>query len=250
MKVLHICSHYNNYKDNISPFIRSQGNSLKKKGLDIDYFTIKNKGFLGLLKNIVYLKNYTSKFRYDIIHTHGHASLLLPFVQSESKFISYMGNEIVGDYDFSGKITFLSLFKSFLTRSMSYFADCVIVKSQSMLNFFPNYSKKKFKILPNGVNTKNFRPLDKNKVRSRLNLDLNYKLVLFGASRRRPVKNYKLAHKSFQNLPKQDFKFYFLEGISHKCMPYLLNLLLRNLILIGRKAILILLRRLLNISIN
>ena len=45
MKLLIVCS--GNSKAGISPIVRSQGESLKKNGIDLDYFTIVGKGTKG-----------------------------------------------------------------------------------------------------------------------------------------------------------------------------------------------------------
>ena len=48
MRVLIVASGNSN---DISPFVKEQGNSLKDIGLDIDYFLIKGKGVYGYVKN-------------------------------------------------------------------------------------------------------------------------------------------------------------------------------------------------------
>jgi len=50
MKVLFVSSGNSHY--GIVPFIKSQGESLKKEGVDLDYFGIKGKSVTGYLKNI------------------------------------------------------------------------------------------------------------------------------------------------------------------------------------------------------
>ena len=94
-----------------------------------------------------------------------------------------------------------------------------------MLKFFKNSSKKKFKILPNGVNIVKFKPMDKYQIRNKLKIREDEKIILFGSSRKRSVKNYYLAQSAFLKLPKNKYKFFYLENIPHVCMPYLLNAL-------------------------
>ena len=46
MKVLFICSHKK--ETNISPFVKSQGESLLVQGIEVSYFVVKRKGFIGI----------------------------------------------------------------------------------------------------------------------------------------------------------------------------------------------------------
>ena len=55
MKVLFVSS--GNSRDGISPIVFNQGESLKKAGVVLDYFTIKGKGIAGYSGNILNLRN-------------------------------------------------------------------------------------------------------------------------------------------------------------------------------------------------
>lgn len=55
MKVLFVSS--GNSKFGINPIIKKK-TSFEKNGIDIDYFTIKGKGFRGYLSNVSKLKKY------------------------------------------------------------------------------------------------------------------------------------------------------------------------------------------------
>ena len=54
----------------ISPFVKEQGDSLKKLGIHIDYFLIKGKGIIGYLKNysLQKINLYLSRmYVYDLV---------------------------------------------------------------------------------------------------------------------------------------------------------------------------------------
>ncbi len=55
MKILFVCSG-NSKEFEIAPFVKSQGESLKKNGIELDYFRIKGKGIRGYIKNILPVK--------------------------------------------------------------------------------------------------------------------------------------------------------------------------------------------------
>ena len=69
MKVLFVCSG-NSKNFEIIPFIKEQGESLRKKGIEIDYFPIVGKGMAGYIKAGFQLRNYLKKNKYDLIHAH------------------------------------------------------------------------------------------------------------------------------------------------------------------------------------
>jgi len=68
LKILFVSS--GNSEAGISPIVKNQGESLRRDGIDIDYFTIKRKGIKGYLSNIFSLKKYLKINQYDIIHSH------------------------------------------------------------------------------------------------------------------------------------------------------------------------------------
>lgn len=97
MNVLFICS--GNSRFGIIPFIKTQGDSLKREGVNIEYFPIKGKGIVGYFKNIKKLKKKIIQGDYDVLHAHyglcGWISRLtftgIPIV------VSFMGDDLLGD---------------------------------------------------------------------------------------------------------------------------------------------------------
>ncbi|MFX0132354.1 MAG: glycosyltransferase, partial [Candidatus Hodarchaeota archaeon] len=68
MKVLFVCS--GNSEFGISPIVESQCESLRKNGVDIEYFAIQGKGIIGYIKNIPKLRKKIKSISYDLIHAH------------------------------------------------------------------------------------------------------------------------------------------------------------------------------------
>lgn len=99
MKVLFVLSGNSKYYD-ISPFLRSQGDSLKQHGVDIHYFTINEVGVKGYIKNGFKLRKYLAENRFDLIHAHycmaGWSAVIgsgkIPVV------LSLMGSDAYGEY--------------------------------------------------------------------------------------------------------------------------------------------------------
>ena len=59
MRVLFVSS--GNSKNGISPIIKNQGISIKKENIELEYFTIKGKGFFGYLRGSFKLRKFLKK---------------------------------------------------------------------------------------------------------------------------------------------------------------------------------------------
>jgi len=200
MRVLFVCS--GNSKSGISSFIKSQGESLRENGIDIDFYTIKGKGYRGYLENIFLLKKYLSQHSFDLIHAHySLTAFVTTFAligRSAPMVVSLMGSDTESNWLERGLIRIFYFL----------FWERLIVKSRSM------YDKIKIKnalILPNGVN---LRFIDKNfKHHQCLSKRLK---VLFAADPSRESKNFQLAEKAFQFLKNEPLELNVTYNLSHE----------------------------------
>ena len=116
MKVLFVSSGNSHY--GVVPFIKSQGESLKKEGVALDYFTIKGEGIKGYVRNIQPLRKHIKENKYDIIHAHyGLIGLtcLLTFIKVPV-VLSVMGSDAYGSFNNNGKRLKSSYFTMILTQ--------------------------------------------------------------------------------------------------------------------------------------
>ena len=168
----------------ISPFIQAQAESLRKLGHTIDYFPVKGKGLLGYISNIPKLKHYIKKSNYDIIHAHYSLCILVAVLCFVNVPIvgSFMGNDILGEYNSKGKFLIKSLPIMLLSVLVQPFMNYAICKSKDMskLIFFVPYQ-----IIPNGIDLELFKPLA-------LKLDTNQKRILFLGDKQNTNKNFTL----------------------------------------------------------
>ncbi len=221
MKILFVSS--GNSMGGISPIIKSQGESLKKEGVDIDFFTIKNKGFKGYLKSISILKSYIKKEEYSIIHAHYGLSAIVAFFakKKEKMVVSFMGDDLVGANDYSGRVTTISRLIIVLNKFFArYFFHYNIVKSKEMLDVLslPNSM-----VISNGVNYKRFYEIDKIDARKYFNEGVDAKRVLFCSNPDRPEKNYKLAKEAMDLLEEKNIELKHLDGIEQDRLVYHYN---------------------------
>ena len=191
MKVLFVSSG-NSPEIGIAPFIKEQGESLIKMGIEIDFFTISGKGIKGYLRNIIPLRKKIRNERFEIIHAHYVLSgwvALLTFTR-KPLIISYMGCDTYGDYNEKGNRIFSSYINIILAKLIQPFAHSIIVKSENLLDYI--YLKRKSAIIPNGVNLNKFSPDKINELKQYLNLNLENRHILFLGNPFDPRKNYGL----------------------------------------------------------
>jgi len=212
MKVLFVCSGNSHY--GIVPFVKSQGESLKTKGVELEYFAVIGKGFIGYLKNIRHLKNKIRSKEIEIIHSHYGLTGLLCFLTFTKIpiILSIMGGDAYGSFNSKGKRTKFSYLEILLTQIALIFSKQIIVKSKSILRYIPH--KNKSHIIPNGVDFDLFKP-------NSCSLQSNY--ILFLGDSQDPRKNYDLAKKAFKLINKKEIKLINPYPIEHLQVPQYLN---------------------------
>lgn len=221
MKVLFVSS--GNSKAGISPIVQSQGESLKKASIDLDYFTIKGKGAKGYLKNILRLRKVLRTNHYDLIHAHyGLCGLLcvLSFI-SRPLVLSVMGSDAYGSFDVKGRRIIKSHFGMYLTQLAMLFSKYILVKSKNLLKYV--LYERKTRIIPNGVNFDIFKPMDKENYKKVLNFPPDKKHILFLANHLDPRKNYKLFYESSNLIKDQNIEFVNPYPIKHYDFAKYLN---------------------------
>ena len=202
MKVLFVSS--GNSKQGISPIIKNQGISLIDQGLEVDFFTIKGKGFNGYIKNIGKLKKYLKNKDYDIVQVHYSLSAFVATLAGAKPLVvSLMGSDV----NSSG------IYNRLIKLFHKIYWSKVIVKSTDMLN---TISISPSIVVPNGVNMEIMKPLNKENAREILGWDKKSKHVLFAANPKRFEKNYKLAEKAFGLVNNDNIQFHYFDNVSYE----------------------------------
>ena len=92
MKILIVCS---KNSGKIAPFILEQGESLLRLGVEVDYYPIVGKGFMGYWKSRKSFLHKIKTCQPDIIHAHYGLSGLLANSQRKIPVVtSYHGSDI------------------------------------------------------------------------------------------------------------------------------------------------------------
>ena len=210
MRILFVCSG-NSKIFIISPFIKSQAESLTKLGHTIDYYPVKGKGLWGYLSNITKLSKFIKKGDYDIVHSHySFCGIVSALATKKPVVCSLMGSDVKE----SGLWRFI--IKYFIMHKWGK----TIVKSVDMKT---ELGIDTVEVIPNGVDLELFKPLDKNDCRKELGWDIGKKIILFAADPKRPEKNFSLAKKATETLNIQDVELKVIYPVPHKDIPLYLN---------------------------
>jgi len=222
MKVLFVSSGNSAFFD-IAPFVKSQGESLKREGITLDFYHIKGKGFSGYFKNISTLRKKIKDFNPDVVHAHysltGWVALLAN--SSKPRVLSLMGSDTYGMVGEASRRTFFNLFMYVQVFCVQMFYSSIIVKSENLRK--STWRKKSVHVIPNGVNFDRFKPLDKEECRKKLNLPLNKKIILFMGNPKEGRKNFVLVEKAVQKIGNTNLQISTPYPVTHENVPIYLN---------------------------
>ena len=209
MRVLFVSS--GNRMMGISPIVKSQGESLRKTGVELKYYTFVGTGFFGYLKNVFPLRKYLKNNNFDVIHTHySLSSIVASLAGSKNVVTSLMGSDIKSN----------CYIKIILFFFIHYIWKKTIVKSEDMKMSLGNSD---IEVIPNGVDIDFFKPSEKLESQIILGWDKNKIHVLFPANPKRKVKNYSLALESISSICSDQIELHYLNNVSYFELPTYYN---------------------------
>ena len=180
MRILIVASYNKNY---FAPFILEQVDALRQLGCEVDYFGVVGKGIKGYLSAFSALRKKIKSFKPDVIHAHyGLSGLLANLQRSVPVVTTYHGSDIN-----LPKVLRLSKI------AMKLSAWNIFV---SQRNVYIAQPKKKYMLLPCGVNLPNYKESEISAVKEKLHWNPNKKYILFAGAFDNRVKNAKLAQDS------------------------------------------------------
>jgi len=209
MKVLFVSS--GNANGGISPIVKNQGESLRAEGIDIEYFPIKGKGAKGYIKAMLKLRKHLKDNSYDIIHAHYWISAIVATLAGGKRIVvSLMGDDVKTK----------EWFKWIIFIFHRFFWTKTIVKSEDM---FDAFGQEDVYVVPNGIDMKRFRPIDKTEAFEVTKWDKDKKHILFTSDPKREEKNYKLAKDAVEFLNDDNLELHYLVNIENEKIPYYYN---------------------------
>lgn len=200
----------NHNKGHFTPFIIEQVDALKRLGVEIEFFGVHGKGFLGYLSNLPALKKKIRECNPDMIHAHYGLSGLLANLQRKVPVVTtYHGSDIHS----KGKNLFLS---RIAIRLSAY----NIFVSEELQKQAGNTGKNQC-VQPCGVDATTFSSMERNEARKLLGWDVNCKYVLFAGAFDNDVKNSPLAKAATALVP--EAQLIELNGYSREQVNWAMN---------------------------
>lgn len=190
MKVIFVASG-NKTGGQISPFVKSQYESLQAAGLDMRLLPVKGHGTWAYLKAAWKLRKLVRREKPDVIHAHysvcGHVAVLatLGMIRRPKIMVS-----ILGSFPKRNKKWRLVRF------CIQHVWDKTLVKSKRTMTQLGI----ELPIVPNGVNLDNFHLVDHEQARRTVGFEKDKKYVIWCSHPTRPEKNWALAQAGVREL--------------------------------------------------
>ncbi len=222
MKVLFVFSG-NSQAFPVSPFTHAQAESLRARGVEVDYFPIRGKGWKNYLKNIGPLRRHLKANRYDIVHAHYSLCgwvVVLAAMGRVPIVVSLMGDDAQGTFVGPGRITWQSRLPILLTYLIQPFVHAVIAKAPDLARVV--WRRHLAHVIPNGVRLEQFERIPGG-CREALGLHPDRQYVLFLGNPEDPNKNIALVRQAVALIGRADVELLHPYPIRHEQVVQYLN---------------------------
>jgi len=184
-------------------FVRSQVESLRKAGVDMEVLALDGKPRkLIYPKGVLRLRRRLADGSIDLVHAHfSYVGMVARTQWKVPVVVTYHGDDLLGTRTPDGRITAFSKIMVKVGQLLSNAVDAVIVQSKEMAG---KLSRPDVNIIPHEVDFELFKPVDKGSARAILGLDPRKKYLLFAASPRIPVKRFPFAKAVADYLEERD----------------------------------------------
>ena len=205
----------------VAPFIEAQAESLRSRGVQIDYFPVVGKGWR-YLKNVAPLRRKIREARPDLVHAHyslcGWVAVLaagrIPVI------LSVMGDDAYGTFTSKNKTRVGSRLLILLTRLIQPFVAAIIFKAANLRQAV--WRRKVAHLVPNGVRLDQFE-LVEGGCRGELGLDPERRYVLFLGNPSDPNKNIALVRRALTLVDRDDVELLSTFPVPHDTVVRYLN---------------------------
>lgn len=201
MRVLVVCSFKEGLPQNAAPFVVEQMEALKRCKVECELFLVKGKGVRGYLRQLRPLKERIASFHPDVVQAHfGLCGLLANLQRKVPVVTTYHGSDINDPKVFR------------LSRiAMKLSAWNVFVSKKTLEIACP---KKKYSLLPCGIDLSELQLISKEEARSPMHLNQEKRYILFAGAFDNPVKNASLAREAVRLLGSDEVELLELKGYS------------------------------------
>lgn len=204
LKVLMIANMYPSRGNCSGNFIRDQVKSLEKSGIDVNKVVKKNRNpvyyisFLGLSALKLIFSDY------DLVHAHfvPHSALMPALLKRKPLVVQFHGSD-------ARIIPWKNKFNYSLTKFVTLRADKIIAVSEEIKHILVSrfdVPSSKVEVISVGVDTELFHPMDKQKMRVKLGVNIKKDIVLF-VGRITEMKGVELIYQCASQTPDVDYIF-------------------------------------------
>ena len=182
----------NNKPGHFAPFVEEQARVLQKQGCEVVFFGVQGKGLIGYLRCLPALKRAIQQHQPDLIHAHYGLSGLLANLQRRVPVVTtYHGSDIN-----------VPAVRRFSKIAMRLSAHNIFVSQRNVAlalspnGFITSRLKKRYTLLPCGVNLTDDQLLSRSEARKTLGIEDDAKVVLFAGAFANAVKDAPLAQEA------------------------------------------------------
>ncbi len=204
MKVLIMTAIYPTPEDPaFGSFVRTQAESLKQAGIDIEVLVLKGR-FRKLIypKGVFQLRRRLAQAPIDLIHAHySYVGMVARTQWRVPVVVTYHGSDLLGPINERGKKARSSALIVAAGRMLAWYVDAAIVQSAEMAR---GLQKSNVFIIPCEVDLEVFRPTEREQARAALGLKADKKYLLFAANPQNAVKRFPLAKAVAEHVASQD----------------------------------------------
>jgi glycosyltransferase involved in cell wall biosynthesis len=205
-------------------FVREQMESLRPLGVEYDVLFINGRlSRWNYVRAILELRRRLRANPYDLIHAHfGLSGWVARFQCRVPLVVTFHGDDVLGKFNFQGRITPLGRFFQLTSLTLARFASAVIVQSREMRSVLRLNSAK---VVPCGIDLDLFQPLDRRKAREILGLDLAKKYVVFAYNPAEARKRYDLVKAAVERAREAvpELEILHVQGKPHGRLPLYLS---------------------------
>jgi teichuronic acid biosynthesis glycosyltransferase TuaC len=211
-------------------FVAAQVESLRELGIEtevlfLDRLAAGRQVYRNLTKTV---RGRLDALDPDVVHVmYGGvmSAVVTKAVRDRPVLVSFCGSDLLGIR--GGAVQRLSAqYGVAASRQAAVRAAGIVVKSENLLNALPRrVDHARVWLLPNGVDLRRFRPMDRLECQRRVGWDTSRRHALFPADPGRPEKRFSLAEACVAHLNQNsaDVELHVLKGVPHEEVPTWLN---------------------------
>jgi len=193
VKILFITSQWpSDENPNLAPFVKNEVEAIRMNGVDLDVFVYEGGwSFVKYFRAIREVRRRIRSTKYDVLHARfGQCAIVACAQWQVPVVVTYGGSDVEGSPYYSGNTRYRNYILRFVSWLLALLVDEVIVVSDHLGRKLP---RKKYHVIPSGVDMSLFRPMDQMEARDKLGLPMARKLALFAGDPSNKRKRYDLA---------------------------------------------------------